>query len=463
MRALLGLTLLREEARRLWRVRALRMLCLLAPLLLLLTFLSTWSGAARLAQEKNGFSAAERSRWVEQGDKDPHSAAHFGVWAVKPASPLATLAPGIEPYVGLAVWLEAHKRNEMIFRPSQEAHPVTRGGASVGQLLELLGPLFALLLGYTAFARDRQNGSLRMAFGNGASPVRMLTARMMLTGSLLLACLVLPAAALGAAALLALPAGGWDGALRLAAWSVLQFAYLLVFLLFALAISLRVASARLALALLLGLWVVLCVLVPRGAGTLVQQLAPAPSYQQVRQHTEAAAPAYESADRWEARRRSLLEQAAGRPIDLRAAQLDQSERESHAVFDRLLGSFYDAIAYQDRVHGWLAGLSPTVALQSAGAAFAGTDFHHHRHFIDAAEHYRRELVNDLNGVLMHHAGQGGPLVTGRAFWESVQEFRYRPPPLSAAAGAVAVSLLLLLAWCTLAFIAAWAAVRGGRP
>jgi len=264
-------------------------------------------------------------------------------------------------------------------------------------------------------------------------------------------------------ALLALPASGWDGALRLTAWSVLQFAYLSTFLLLALAVSLRTPNARLALALLLGLWAVLCVLAPRGAGTIVQELAPAPSYQQVRQHTEAQAPAYESADRWEARRRVLLEQAAGRPIDVRAAQLDQSERESHAVFDRLLGGFYDAIAYQDRVHGWLGALSPTVALQSASAALAGTDFHHHRDFIDAAERYRRRLVNDLNGALMDHAGREGALATGRAFWDAIEEFRYLPPPLASALSSSAAPLGMLLLWCAAAGMLARAAVRGVRP
>mgnify|MGYP006144507205 CR=1 FL=1 len=91
--------------------------------------------------------------------------------------PLAVLAPGIEPFVGLAVWLEAHKRNEMIFRPSQDAHPIMRGATSVGQLLELLGPLFAILLGFTGFAQDRQRGTLRMAMGNGGRPARMLLVR----------------------------------------------------------------------------------------------------------------------------------------------------------------------------------------------------------------------------------------------------------------------------------------------
>lgn len=457
------LPLLRLEAQRLWRLRAVRWLCLLAPLLLVLVFVPAFDDAATLAEERTRFAAAERARWLEQGAKDPHSAAHFGVWAVKPASPLAVLTPGVEPFVGLAVWLEAHKRNEMIFRPGQDGDPVALAAASVAQALELLGPLFALLLGFAAFARDRQNGSLRLALGNGAAPGRMLLGRFALMALVLLACLVLPASLLGLWCLLRLPDAGWEAGGRLLAWSTVHLLYLLGFMLAALAVSLRAGSTRAALVMLLGGWVLLCVLLPRAAGNLAQALAPTPSYQQVRQHAENEAPAYEDAERWEARKRDLLAKAGGRPIDLRAAQLDQSERDSHAVFDRLLGHFYDAVERQDRSYGWLAALSPTVALQTTATALAGTDFHQHRHFIDAAEHYRRDMVNRMNGALVAHAGHEQPIATDRDFWASMPEFRYRPPPLAQAAGQAAAPLALLLLWCALAALAAWRALRGVRP
>ncbi|WEF33701.1 DUF3526 domain-containing protein [Pseudoduganella chitinolytica] len=451
--------LLAIEARRLWREPRLRMVAALAPALLLLVFLASWRDAAQLTAERQRFAAAERARWLAQGDKDPHSAAHFGVWAVKPASPLAVLEPGIEPYVGLAVWLEAHKRNEMIFRPGQDAHPIVRGATSVAQLLGLLGPLFALLLGFAGFAQDRQRGTLRLALGNGAPAGRLLLARFVVLAGVLVAVVLLPAALLGAGALLALPDGGWRGGVRLAMWCALHVPYLLAFLLLALAVALRAPSARTALGLLLATWLALCVLLPRVAGNAVELLAPAPPYQEVRRQVEAAAPAYESADRWEARRRTLQARAAG-GVDLRAALLDQSERDSHVVFDRLLGRFYDAIEQQDEVFGRLGVLTPAVALQAAGSAIAGTDFRQHRHFIDAAEHYRRGMVNRLNGELMQRASHA-PVKGGS--WESVPAFAYRPPTPVQAAIAAAMPVAALLAWCALAALAAWRAARGVRP
>lgn len=459
----LKLKLLRVETQRLWREPRLRWVALLAPLLLLIVFISSWHGAKQMATDRMNFEASERARWVAQGTKDPHSAAHFGVWAVKPTSPLLVLAPGIEPYVGLSVWLEAHKRNEMIFRPNQDTDPIMQSATSVAQILEVLGPLFAILLGFAGFAQDRQRGTLRMALGNGATPSRLLLSRFgVMVGAL--ACMALaPIAALGSFALETLPDASWNGAGRLAIWSLLNFLYLLIFLLISLTVSLKAPSARAALTIMLVLWLMLCVVLPRAASNAAQALAPMPSYQEVRSKTEEEAPAYESADKWEARRVALIK-ANTATANLRAAQLDQSERDSHEVFDRILGRFYDAVEYQDRTFGWLGAITPTVALQASGAAIAGTDFHHHRHFIDAAETYRRTMVNRLNGELgQHKEHEKMNESSSKQFWESIPAFTYRAPMLRGVIANATAPLLLLLGWCAIAGIAAWRAVKGIRP
>ncbi len=237
----------------------------------------------------------------------------------------------------------------------------------------------------------------------------------------------------------------------------------------ALAVSLKASSARAALTVMLVLWAVLCIVLPRAASNAAQLISPLPSYQEVRTRVELEAPAYENAEQWEARRQSVLkahgaadEQDA--PVNVRGAQLDQSERDSHAVFDRLLGRFYDAVEKQDRAFGWLGALTPTVALQASGSTVAGTDFHQHRHFIDAAESYRRTLVNRMNGELMRHYGPGNAKVSaGRPFWEDTPAFSYSAPALSGVIANIAAPLLLLLAWCCAMGLVAWQTARGLRP
>ena len=61
------------------------------------------------------------------------------MYAFKPKSPLAMVDTGVDPYIGVAVWLEAHKQNEFKFRPAQDRTAVQRFGEMTGaEVLQLL-------------------------------------------------------------------------------------------------------------------------------------------------------------------------------------------------------------------------------------------------------------------------------------------------------------------------------------
>jgi ABC-2 type transport system permease protein len=40
---------------------------------------------------------ATREQWLHQGVKNPHSAAHYGVYAFKPKMPLSLVDQGVDP------------------------------------------------------------------------------------------------------------------------------------------------------------------------------------------------------------------------------------------------------------------------------------------------------------------------------------------------------------------------------
>jgi ABC-2 type transport system permease protein len=437
-------------------------------LLFATVFVTEWHSASRVAADRAAVTAAERQRWLNQDEKDPHEAAHYGVWAIKPSSPLSVLDPGVEPFSGLAVWLEAHQWDEMIFRPRQDANPLMRGAISVAQLVSVLGPLAACVLAFAAFAEDRERGTLRLALGNGGSPGALLIARGLAMMTVLAAMVIVPAALGGGVAGGTMPDAGWNTPARLSGWIAAHVVYLATFLMLGLAVSLRAATARAALIALVSIWVVFCLVVPRVATNLAEAGSPLPSYQDVRARAETEAPVYESFDQWEARRQSILAKWRAAtdddvPVNMRGAQLDQAERHSHEVFDRLIGSFHDQVETQDCLFGRLGLLSPAVALQSAATAIAGTDFHQHRHFVNAAESYRRRLVNRINGEVMRHdVAPGERYVEGATFWANTPEFVYQPPPLGSVLAAVAAPLLLLVGWCAAATLAAGAALRGLR-
>ena len=133
---------------------------LTAALLVVLTVvagLAGWQQVNALRAEAAAAATGERGRWLDQGNKNPHSAAHYGIYAFKEPRPLAVVDPGVQAYLGSAVYLEAHKQNEPLYRPAQDGTALQRFGdlspALVGQALL---PLLVILLGFAAFAGERE-------------------------------------------------------------------------------------------------------------------------------------------------------------------------------------------------------------------------------------------------------------------------------------------------------------------
>ncbi|MBO0726655.1 MAG: hypothetical protein J2P52_13715 [Blastocatellia bacterium] len=60
--------------------------------------------------------AETRDQWLRQPAKNPHSAAHYGIYAFKPKLAPSALDRGVDPFVSQSVWLEAHRQNEFRFR-----------------------------------------------------------------------------------------------------------------------------------------------------------------------------------------------------------------------------------------------------------------------------------------------------------------------------------------------------------
>ena len=165
------LRIARKELLDMLRDGRFRVLAGLVPVVSVVSLGAGWKAYADLAAQHRTAQQATREQWLTQPKKNPHSAAHYGVYAFKPASPLAMVDTGIDPYVGVAVWLEAHKQNEMKYRPAQDRTAVQRFGSMTGaEVLQVLVPLFIVLMAFSAFAGEREQGTLRQLLSVGARP-----------------------------------------------------------------------------------------------------------------------------------------------------------------------------------------------------------------------------------------------------------------------------------------------------
>ncbi|AGP34491.1 DUF3526 domain-containing protein [Sorangium cellulosum] len=447
-----------------------------AAIALLLLVAALASGLARaraLAAEREAAVEANRRQWVEQGEKNPHGAAHFGVHAFKPVSPLSFVDPGLSAYLGTSSWLEAHYQNPFQHRPADDAAALGRvGELSAASLLQRVVPLLIVLLAFGSVAGERDRGTLRMLLGQGVRGRDLLLGKLLGAAAALSLTLV-PAAAIGVAAL-ALTGDLAANAPRLALLALANLLYLAAFLGLAVAVSARAPSARAALARLLGLWIVICFIAPRAAAELGARLHPPPTpvafWQAVRHDLKEGIDGHGAPD---ARRAALEREVLARygasrvedlPINFSGLLLQAGEEHGNAVFDRHYGRLWDTFEREARVHEMLAALSPALAVSRVSMGLAGTDLGEQRRFADAAEAHRRLLNRMMNEDLTQRSRTGDFRYTAsRALWERVPDLRYQPPGLAAAVRPHLGSALALVAWAALALAAVLAAGRRLAP
>ena len=437
--------------------------------LLLISLGHGWVQARKSQQEHAAAQATAREHWDTQGEKNPHSAAHYGIYAFKPRLALSFVDEGVDPYTGTSVWLEAHRQNDFLLRPAQDATAAQRLGAlTAAQVLQHLVPLLIILLTFGALASERERGTLRQLLASGIGRRDLAVGKALgVAGALGL--LLVPAAVVGAAALVvASPGPAASPLARGAVLASVYLAYFTAFLALSLAVSAWARSARTALVVLLAVWVVNGLVAPRAAVDLSKWLHPTPSALEfartVEQEMAAGVGDISRPDRDASTRRLLAEYGVERvedlPINAVGVYLQESEEFGNRIFDRNYGALWDTFERQGAVHETLALAAPLLAVRTLSMGLAGTDVEQHRHFATAAETYRRDLMRRMNGDMTENSLTGDfSYAVGAEVWEAVPPLQYAAPTLGWVLGNRVLSLIVLGTWLVGAIIAAAVRVR----
>ena len=362
---------------------------ILVGALLLVSLGHGWVQAREAQRELAAAQATAREHWESQGEKNPHSAAHYGIYAFKPRLALSFVDEGIDPYAGTSVWLEAHRQNDFLLRPAQDATAAQRVGAlTAAQVLQHLVPLLIILLAFGALAGERERGTLRQLLSTGIGRRELAVGKSLgIAGALAL--LLVPAAVVGAAALVVGSPGPASSPLaRGAVLAGVYLAYFTAFLALSLAVSAWARSSRTALVILLGVWVMNGLVAPRVAVDLSKWLHPTPSAVEFARTMErelaSGVDDISRPDRAALTERLLTEYGVERvedlPINESGVYLQESEEFGNRIFDRNYGALWDTFERQGSVHETLAVAAPLLAVRTLSMGLAGTDVEQHRHF-----------------------------------------------------------------------------------
>jgi ABC-2 type transport system permease protein len=454
----------RREFLELVRDGRFRVLAVLVLALSTVAFAAGWKQYVDVERQHVQAQQGTREQWLRQPAKNPHSAAHYGMYAFKPKSRLSLIDTGIDPYVGVAAWLEAHRQNEFRYRPAQDRTEIQRfSELTAAESFVVIVPLFIVLSCFSAFAGEREIGTLRQLLSLGIAP-RELFAGKALGATAALALVVVPATTLGVVGLAA--TSEFEGLRadlpRAAAMALVYLAYFATVVAISLGVSARARTARTALVLLLALWFANSVVVTRAASDLAAWLHPTPSAIEFQSAMQAdLSDQKELQQRVQERRQELLSRYGATsmeaiPVGFQGISLQEGENHGNEVFDHHFGRLFDTYASQNRVYQLAGVAAPIVATRSLSMGFAGTDFAHHREFVRSAEEYRRAVQRTLNDDIARNARPGVAYVAAPSLWAAIPEFSFRMPGIEWAVAHTLPSVVLLLSWLAGSL---WFAVR----
>lgn len=464
----------REEWRLLWRDRVAVMGLVLLLLLTAISAFTAW-------QQRRG-ADAERARYQEQvdhefeaqPDRHPHRMVHYGQFAFRPVNPLAAFDAGIDPYTGHTLYLEGHRQNSANFGDVRQSSLMLRfGQLTPAFVLQVLAPLLLIFVGHASVARERETGTLRLLITQGLLPGQLVAGKLLLlvgVAGLALAPVVLTLAwiamASSAPASLALLLMGGYGI------------WLLLWAIAVVGVSTLAARGRDALIVLLALWAVTVVLVPRLGADLVAWSQPLPTRFEtdiaVARNLAAMGDSHNPDDPYfnEFRKQVLAQYGVTRvedlPVNYKGLLGMEGERLTSALFDRYADASFTEQAQQLRHVEVFSLFSPVLALRRVSMIASGTDLHAYRRFLEQAEHHRYELVQKLNRLQAEKFTYATDWSSresriGREHWQGIADFRYEAEAPAETLRRALPMAGVLLAWlAALAGLLALACRRLGR-
>ena len=426
-----------------------------------------------------------RSRFQAQADREfdgqparhPHRMVHYGHFVFRPLPALAGFDPGVDAFTGSTLFLEGHRQNSANFGDVRQSSLLVRfGQLTPAFVIQALGPLVLIFLGFGAIARERDSGLLRLHFAQGVRAGQVVLGK---AAALSVVAGLILAPALIALAWLTVFAGAVPAAaLMLAAGYA---AYLLVWVLATTSISALAPSSRTALASLVAAWALSAILAPRLATDIALLAAPQPTRLEtdiaIQRDLKKIGDSHNPDDPYfTAFRASVLKtygvaRVEDLPVNYRGLIAMEGERLTSALFETYAERQFADQKRQSGLALALGGVSPTLAVRSLSMAASGTDLEGHRRFLRQAEAYRYAIVQRLNRLQAERltysddSNRNSDPEAGRRVridpgaWRQTPDFVYRPASTAESLAASTPGLLLLGAWLALAGGLAWAASR----
>lgn len=401
------------------------------------------------------YQARSDQQFDAQPDRHPHRMVHYGQFVFRPLSALAFFDRGVDSFTGNTVFLEGHRQNSANFSEARQSSLLLRfGELTPAFVLQTLAPLLVIFLAYGAVAGERERGTLRLVAAQGLEPSLMMMGKLAAYAGVVGLILAPAALALLAAALL-----GWASPGPTLLLILIYGLYLAAWAVAAVLVSALARRSRDALIVLVSIWMVLVVLVPRTLPEIAARWqAPTRIETDIAIHEDLAKigdshnpdDPYFSAFKARTLAKYGVQRVEDLPVQWSGLVGMEGERLTSQLFDRYAREAFAREQAQNDFVRRFGAVSPVIALRQASMSLAGTDIESHQDFLDQVERHRYAFVQALNRMQVEqipnrNAGEDPRISADN--WKRLPSFSYvAPDMLSLAGGRIAANLAILAVW-----------------
>ena len=435
-------------------------------IVLLLTVVSVWISALNYKNINEQYTLAktnERTLWDNQGEKNPHSAAHYGTYAFKPKYPLSLIDQGVDKYTGTSIFLEAHNRNEAQYIAASDQTGLARfGDLTPDFILLFVIPLLLILIAYNSLTKEKEMRTLILLNSQGAVGWKLVLGKWL---AVFLPIFMLSLILFIASGLILsnLPDFGVFSWSSLIVMFVIYMIYYAIFINLILIISALTKKSGIALVLSLCIWILVCLILPKAASNMAEYEYPYPSRQEFaamiqkdkKEGLDGHNPWSKEAKLLEANtlKEYGVDSLSQLPFNYDAYRMQKGEEHEAEVYFKHYKYLKEQYTKQSKVYRNLAICSPYLPTRFMSMAIAHTDYNTHWNFSDAAENYRIQTQKFLNDNFAQNSSYGNWRYRAEAdLWKKLPHFQYHPPTLKDIISTNSNSIVILGVWILGSFL-----------
>jgi ABC-2 type transport system permease protein len=384
-----------------------------------------------------------RNAWLNQGPQNPHNSAHYGHFIFQPVDAMQFLDNGIRSFAGSILRLEAHAQNETAFSPAQDKTEISRfGDMSFAWILQVLMPLFIILLCFNAISADRENQNLKLLSAQGISNSNYLWGKI---GSLYTVVISLSLFGLIIQLMAYQIFANGVGSIEfttIASWFLLYATYLFSLTGLSVLVSAWLKKSNTSLVLQLSCWILLMIVMPKitaSAGAALYPMEQKSTFNKaLKEDREKGIDGHNPADErskkfmdsviayYKIDTNKVKDVNAALPINVDGLVMQADEEYANLVYDKHFKRVRENIVLQNSVSKYASFVNPYLAIRNTSMGISQSDFSSHLNLLFEAEQYRRYLIKNLNDKMAYGGSKTGDWdwKVDAKYWETVKDFTY---------------------------------------